>query len=264
MSVRICNVITRMIVGGPQQVSLLIGDYYRDRPGFDYHLVSGTETGAEGDYHRRVDRPRDRVAPDTEPRARAQAPGRRSRACGTRSALSTTSTRPGARAFREGPPARTARGANRGCSRGRADGARLVVQQCGRFAEASLRAVREGVARALRLLTVRLDGGSRRRVSRSGSSAVTRSRRGRAAVICNPVDLAAFGRISGGARAAVRGGARRRRRNTGRESRATAVRAEDTARVRRGDEDGGATPLERGNLDRGRWQAARTDRARGG
>lgn len=51
MSVRICNVITRMIVGGPQQVSLLVGDYYRDRPGFEYHLVSGTESGAEGDYH---------------------------------------------------------------------------------------------------------------------------------------------------------------------------------------------------------------------
>jgi glycosyltransferase involved in cell wall biosynthesis len=52
MSVRIVNVITRLIVGGPQQVSLLTGAYYRERPGIDYHLVAGLEAGAEGDYHR--------------------------------------------------------------------------------------------------------------------------------------------------------------------------------------------------------------------
>ncbi len=40
-----------MVVGGPQRVSLLVGDYYRDRPGFAYHLVSGTESGPEGDFH---------------------------------------------------------------------------------------------------------------------------------------------------------------------------------------------------------------------
>lgn len=52
MAVRIVNVITRLIVGGPQQVSLLTGAYYRARPGFEYHLVAGLEAGAEGDYHR--------------------------------------------------------------------------------------------------------------------------------------------------------------------------------------------------------------------
>jgi glycosyltransferase involved in cell wall biosynthesis len=52
MAVRIVNVITRLIVGGPQQVSLLTGAYYRERPGFEYHLVAGLEAGAEGDYHR--------------------------------------------------------------------------------------------------------------------------------------------------------------------------------------------------------------------
>lgn len=48
---RIVNVITRMIVGGPQQVTLLAGSYYRGRGDVDYHVVCGAETGAEGDYH---------------------------------------------------------------------------------------------------------------------------------------------------------------------------------------------------------------------
>lgn len=52
MAVRIVNVITRLIVGGPQQVSLLTGAYYRQRPDVEYHLVAGVEAGAEGDYHR--------------------------------------------------------------------------------------------------------------------------------------------------------------------------------------------------------------------
>jgi glycosyltransferase involved in cell wall biosynthesis len=51
MTVRIVNVITRMIVGGPQQVSLLTARYYRGWPAVDYHLVFGRESGAEGDYH---------------------------------------------------------------------------------------------------------------------------------------------------------------------------------------------------------------------
>ena len=52
MAVRIVNVITRLIVGGPQQVSLLAGSYYRALPGFEYHLVAGPGLGPEGDYHR--------------------------------------------------------------------------------------------------------------------------------------------------------------------------------------------------------------------
>jgi glycosyltransferase involved in cell wall biosynthesis len=51
MAIRIVNIITRMIVGGPQQVSLLAADYYRGSRGFEYHLVYGDESGAEGDYH---------------------------------------------------------------------------------------------------------------------------------------------------------------------------------------------------------------------
>ncbi len=54
MTVRIVNVITRMIVGGPQQVSLLTARYYRGSPAVDYHLVFGRESGAEGDYHREI------------------------------------------------------------------------------------------------------------------------------------------------------------------------------------------------------------------
>jgi glycosyltransferase involved in cell wall biosynthesis len=52
MAARIVNVITRLIVGGPQQVSLLAGDYYRAVPGVEYHLVAGPGIGPEGDYHR--------------------------------------------------------------------------------------------------------------------------------------------------------------------------------------------------------------------
>lgn len=40
-----------MIVGGPQQVTLLAGSYYQARPDFEYRVVCGTESGAEGDYH---------------------------------------------------------------------------------------------------------------------------------------------------------------------------------------------------------------------
>jgi glycosyltransferase involved in cell wall biosynthesis len=54
MTVRIVNVITRMIVGGPQQVSLLTARYYRDSPTVDYHLVFGRESGPEGDYHAEI------------------------------------------------------------------------------------------------------------------------------------------------------------------------------------------------------------------
>jgi glycosyltransferase involved in cell wall biosynthesis len=54
MTLRIANVITRMIVGGPQQVSLLAAAYYRDLPDVEYHLVCGEERGAEGDYHREI------------------------------------------------------------------------------------------------------------------------------------------------------------------------------------------------------------------
>jgi glycosyltransferase involved in cell wall biosynthesis len=50
MTIRIANVITRMIVGGPQQVSLAVAGYYRDQPGFEFHLLSGLEAGAEGEY----------------------------------------------------------------------------------------------------------------------------------------------------------------------------------------------------------------------
>ena len=54
MTVRIVNVITRMIVGGPQQVSLLTARYYRGSPAVDYHLVFGRESGPEGDYHAEI------------------------------------------------------------------------------------------------------------------------------------------------------------------------------------------------------------------
>jgi hypothetical protein len=43
MTVRIVNVITRMIVGGPQQVSLLTARYYRGSPAVDYHLIFGPD-----------------------------------------------------------------------------------------------------------------------------------------------------------------------------------------------------------------------------
>jgi glycosyltransferase involved in cell wall biosynthesis len=51
MAVRVVNVITRMIVGGPQQVSLLTAQYYRGFTPVEYHLVFGPATGPEGDYH---------------------------------------------------------------------------------------------------------------------------------------------------------------------------------------------------------------------
>jgi len=54
MAVRIVNVITRMIVGGPQQVSLLTARYYRGFAPVDYHLVFGTARGREGDYHAEI------------------------------------------------------------------------------------------------------------------------------------------------------------------------------------------------------------------
>jgi glycosyltransferase involved in cell wall biosynthesis len=54
MGLRIANVITRMIVGGPQQVSLLAARYYQEKAGVDYHLVSGPETGPEGEYQSEI------------------------------------------------------------------------------------------------------------------------------------------------------------------------------------------------------------------
>ena len=54
MPVRIVNVITRMIVGGPQQVSLLTARYYRGVASVDFHLVFGTAAGREGDYHAEI------------------------------------------------------------------------------------------------------------------------------------------------------------------------------------------------------------------
>lgn len=54
MPVRIVNVITRMIVGGPQQVSLLTARYYRGFASVDFHLVFGTAAGQEGDYHTEI------------------------------------------------------------------------------------------------------------------------------------------------------------------------------------------------------------------
>ena len=54
MTLRIVNVITRMIVGGPQQVSLLAAGYYRDLGSVEYHLVFGPGSGPEGDYHTEV------------------------------------------------------------------------------------------------------------------------------------------------------------------------------------------------------------------
>jgi glycosyltransferase involved in cell wall biosynthesis len=54
MPVRIVNVITRMIVGGPQQVALLTARYYQDFASVDFHLVFGKTTGREGDYHAEI------------------------------------------------------------------------------------------------------------------------------------------------------------------------------------------------------------------
>src|SRR5262245_57265938 len=54
MPVRIVNVITRMIVGGPQQVSLLTARYYQGFDPVDFHLVFGTARGREGDYHAEI------------------------------------------------------------------------------------------------------------------------------------------------------------------------------------------------------------------
>ena len=54
MPVRIVNVITRMIVGGPQQVSLLTARYYQGSAAVDYHLVFGQDSGPEGDYHAEI------------------------------------------------------------------------------------------------------------------------------------------------------------------------------------------------------------------
>ena len=54
MPVRIVNVITRMIVGGPQQVSLLTARYYQAFAPVDFHLVFGTASGSEGDYHAEI------------------------------------------------------------------------------------------------------------------------------------------------------------------------------------------------------------------
>src|SRR6185295_4489224 len=54
MPVRIVNVITRMIVGGPQQVSLLTARYYQGSASVDYHLVFGQDSGPEGDYYAEI------------------------------------------------------------------------------------------------------------------------------------------------------------------------------------------------------------------
>jgi glycosyltransferase involved in cell wall biosynthesis len=54
MAVRVVNVITRMIVGGPQQVSLLTAQYYRRAAPVEFHLVFGPGTGPEGDYHAEI------------------------------------------------------------------------------------------------------------------------------------------------------------------------------------------------------------------
>jgi glycosyltransferase involved in cell wall biosynthesis len=54
MTLRIVNVITRMIVGGAQQFSLLAAGYYRDLGDTEYHLVFGPDSGPEGDYHKEI------------------------------------------------------------------------------------------------------------------------------------------------------------------------------------------------------------------
>src|SRR5438094_835521 len=54
MTLRIANVITRMIVGGAQQFSLLAAGYYRDVGGTEYHLIFGPSSGPEGDYHKEI------------------------------------------------------------------------------------------------------------------------------------------------------------------------------------------------------------------
>ncbi len=53
-TLRIANVITRMIVGGAQQVALLSAGYYRDLAGAEYHLIFGPASGSEGDYHKEI------------------------------------------------------------------------------------------------------------------------------------------------------------------------------------------------------------------
>jgi glycosyltransferase involved in cell wall biosynthesis len=52
--IRIANVITRLILGGPQLVSLLSAEHYANSREFEYHLISGLESGAEGDLFREV------------------------------------------------------------------------------------------------------------------------------------------------------------------------------------------------------------------
>jgi glycosyltransferase involved in cell wall biosynthesis len=54
MPVRVVNVITRMIVGGPQQVSLLTARHYRGFAPVEFHLVFGPASGPEGDYHAEI------------------------------------------------------------------------------------------------------------------------------------------------------------------------------------------------------------------
>jgi glycosyltransferase involved in cell wall biosynthesis len=54
MPVRVVNVITRMIVGGPQQVALLTAGYYRRFAPVEFHLVFGPASGPEGDYHAEI------------------------------------------------------------------------------------------------------------------------------------------------------------------------------------------------------------------
>jgi glycosyltransferase involved in cell wall biosynthesis len=53
--IRIANVITRLILGGPQLVSLLSAKHYANSRDFEYHLISGLEAGAEGNLFREVE-----------------------------------------------------------------------------------------------------------------------------------------------------------------------------------------------------------------
>jgi glycosyltransferase involved in cell wall biosynthesis len=203
MSVRICNVITRMIVGGPQQVSLLAGEYYRDQPGFEYHLVSGTETGAEGDYLREM---RDHgivwhPIPDLVRELRPAADVR---------ALSAL-----VRLFRRLRPdlvhARSAKARLLGPLAARTAGVPVVVQTVHGWsfnnAVDSRKPLFVQLEKASRVLcdysvfvsTEDLDTGSGLGIL--GPDAVARNRAG---VIRSPVDLAAFERLSGAARAAFR------------------------------------------------------------
>ena len=130
MPVRLCNVITRMIVGGPQQVSLLVGDYYRDRPGFEYHLVSGTESGPEGDYHQEL-RARGIDWHPVPQLVRELQPITDLRSVASLARLFRR-LQPDIvhRAVRQGAPRRTSCGTHRSRARCGADRARLVVQQC--------------------------------------------------------------------------------------------------------------------------------------